>query len=200
MIFIYFIFYIKTIISLEKSFLNVYQYKNKLLVKSCIEDIKNKLIERPQIKVYGKICYQNRSIGFFSNESIGYNYSKQVIKSQKLTSNLNELLNSINVIFDSDFNSILINYYKDGNDYIGNHSDDESCLDKNGVVALSYGAVRKFRIKDKITKKTVVDIPTEDYSIIHMGGEFQKEFTHSIPIQKKIKDERWSFTFRKHLY
>ena len=190
----------KTIISLEKSFLNVYQYKNKLLVKSCIEDIKNKLIERPQIKVYGKICYQNRSIGFFSNESIGYNYSKQVIKSQKLTSNLNELLNSINVIFDSDFNSILINYYKDGNDYIGNHSDDESCLDKNGVVALSYGAVRKFRIKDKITKKTVVDIPTEDYSIIHMGGEFQKEFTHSIPIQKKIKDERWSFTFRKHLY
>ena len=190
----------KTIISTEKSFLNIYQYENKLLVKNCIEDIKNKLIERPEIEVYGKICYQNRSVGFFSNESIGYNYSNRMIKSQKLTSNLNELLNSINIIFNSDFNSILINYYKDGNDYIGNHSDNEKCLDKIGVVSLSYGSIRKFRIKDKITKKTVVDIPTENFSIIHMGGEFQKEFTHSIPVEKKIKDERWSFTFRKHLY
>tara|TARA_Y100000741_G_scaffold24397_1_gene17625 strand:+ start:12149 stop:12724 length:576 start_codon:yes stop_codon:yes gene_type:complete len=190
----------KTIISTEKSFLNIYQYENKLLVKSCIEDIKNKLIERPEIQVYGKICYQNRSIGFFSNESIGYNYSNQMIKSQNLTSNLNELLNSINIIFNSAFNSILINYYKDGNDNIGNHSDNEKCLDKIGVVSLSYGAIRKFRIKDKITKKTVVNIPTENLSIIHMGGEFQKEFTHSIPVEKKIKDDRWSFTFRKHLY
>ena len=78
---------------------------------------------------------------------------KRMIKSQNLTSNLNELLNSINIIFNSDFNSILINYYKDGNDYIGNHSDDEKCLDKIGV-SLSYGSIRKFRIKDKITKKT----------------------------------------------
>jgi len=32
-----------------------------------------------------------------------------------------------------------------------------------------------------------------------MQGEFQKEFTHEIPIQKKILDERISLTFRKHI-
>ena len=32
-----------------------------------------------------------------------------------------------------------------------------------------------------------------------MGGEFQKEFTHEIPIERKVKNVRWSFTFRKHL-
>ena len=32
-----------------------------------------------------------------------------------------------------------------------------------------------------------------------MAGNFQKEFTHEIPIQKKVSDERISFTFRKHL-
>ena len=31
-----------------------------------------------------------------------------------------------------------------------------------------------------------------------MGGNFQKLYTHEIPIQKKIKEYRISFTFRKH--
>ena len=32
-----------------------------------------------------------------------------------------------------------------------------------------------------------------------MAGDFQKEFTHEIPAEKKIKEGRISFTFRKHL-
>ena len=36
------------------------------------------------------------------------------------------------------------------------------------------------------------------YSMLQMGGDFQKEFTHEIPIEKKVKEPRISFTFRKH--
>ena len=43
-----------------------------------------------------------------------------------------------------------------------------------------------------------MDIPTTSNSIIHMGGDFQKEFTHGIPVEKKVKEERYSLTFRKH--
>ena len=65
---------------------------------------------------------------------------------------LNELLLYINSKFDSEFNGILINKYSGGTEYIGKHSDDESGLDrKAGVVTLSYGAVRKFRIRNKVT-------------------------------------------------
>ena len=32
-----------------------------------------------------------------------------------------------------------------------------------------------------------------------MAGNFQKEFTHEIPIEKKVKEVRYSFTFRTHL-
>ena len=32
-----------------------------------------------------------------------------------------------------------------------------------------------------------------------MTGDFQNEFTHEIPIEKNIKDIRYSFTFRKHI-
>jgi len=72
-------------------------------------------------------------------------------------------------------------------------------LDKTGVVALSYGTSRKFRIRDKNTNKIVKDIDTGHMVLLNMGGEFQKEFTHEIPVEKKISGCRYSFTFRKHL-
>ena len=50
----------------------------------------------------------------------------------------------------------------------------------------------------KETKEIMCDESTTHCSILHMGGNFQKLYTHEIPIQKKIKEPRISFTFRKH--
>ena len=97
------------------------------------------------------------------------------------------------------YNGILVNRYNDGNNYISDHSDNENTVYDIGVIAISYGAVRKFRIRNKITKNKIIDIPTTSYSLIQMRGDFQIEFTHGIPIEKKIKDVRYSLTFRKHI-
>ena len=121
------------------------------------------------------------------------------MKAKPFTDNLRHLLFHVNEMFDSDYNGILVNRYENGTKYIGSHSDDESCLSNNGVVALSFGVTRTFRIRDKMTKKIYLDIPSKSYDFIHMGGDFQKEFLHEIIKEKKIKDERISFTFRKHL-
>ena len=72
-------------------------------------------------------------------------------------------------------------------------------MDDCGVVAISYGATRKFRIRDKKTQQIVKDFPLESYSMLQMGGKFQEEFTHEIPVEKKVKSGRYSFTFRRHL-
>ena len=182
------------------SFLNVYPYnENQELIEKCIAEFKDELLIKPPIKLYGKIVHQQRNIGFFSNESIGYYYSGQLARSKPLQPNLSKLMKLINERFETKYNGILVNYYEDGTNYIGDHSDDEKNLDIGGVVCISYGAVRKFRIRDKLTKKIIVDVPTISCGIIHMGGDFQKEFTHEIPIEKKVKDCRYSFTFRKHL-
>jgi alkylated DNA repair dioxygenase AlkB len=186
-------------IQTEKSFLKVYPFNNTTLLEQCVEEIKDKLIVNPPIRIYGKNCIQHRSIGFFSNKSIGYYYSGKLAASQNLTPNIQKLLDLINRKFSTEFNGILVNKYLDGNDYIGKHSDDEANLSDIGVVSISFGAIRKFRIRDKLNNRIVLDIPTNPYEIIHMGGDFQKEFTHEIPIEKKIKDVRYSFTFRKHL-
>ena len=164
-----------------------------------IEEIDDQLEENLPIMIFGKERMQRRSIGFFSDSSIGYKYSKRLVASKPLTPTLMILLDEINEKFNSDYNGILINKYADGNDYIGKHSDDESALSNAGVVAMSYGASRIFRIRNKETGEIVKDIPTASNEILVMGGNFQKEFTHEIPIEKKITDTRYSLTFRKHL-
>ena len=187
-----------TWIETDKSFLSEKNFQDNELVDKCVEVVKPLLLERPEIIVFGKVCHQNRNVGFFSNTSIGYKYSGKLMKSQELPEYLSCLLEEVNRIYGAEFNGILVNRYMNGNDYIGGHSDDESGLDRVGVVCLSVGEKRKFRIRDKRTGKIVKDIPTQSYHLLHMGGDFQSEFTHEIPVQKKIKGERISFTFRKH--
>lgn len=193
------------IIKTNKSFLikeNLTEIHNcqidKKLLENCIEDIKNLLEIKPPMKIYDKIVHQKRDVGFFSDKSIGYYYSNQLAKSKPMTLNLDLLMELINELTNSNFNGILINRYIDGKDYISAHSDDEKNLDKSGVISISYGGERIFRIRDKKTKNIVEDILIKSMDIIHMGGDFQKEFTHEVPPTMDNVDIRYSFTFRCH--
>ncbi len=184
----------------NQSFLSHSKYDNIELLQSCIEDVNEELEIKPEIIVFDKVCHQQRDIGFYSNNSIGYHYSNKLMKSKPLTENLEKLIKEVNEIFSSEFNGILINRYNDGTNYIGAHSDDEKGLDENiGVVSLTYGEKRIFRIRDKFTKKIILDVEPETGDFIQMGGRFQKYYTYEIPVQKKIKSARYSFTFRKHI-
>ena len=180
------------------AFLDKTMFTNIELLEKCIIDIEPLLEEKPEIIIFGKKCKQQRNIGFFSDKSIGYKYSKKIMESKPLTKSMSELLDIVNIIFSTQFNGILVNKYMNGNDYIGAHSDDETGLEPIGVISISYGAQRIFRIRKKETKQHICDELTTHCSIIHMGGNFQKLYTHEIPIQKKIKEPRISFTFRKH--
>jgi alkylated DNA repair dioxygenase AlkB len=188
-------FYIQT----ERSYFGKVNADIDDLLSECVTEIDGKLIDSPSINVFGREAIQHRNIGFFSDHSEGYRYSGQLATSKPLTASLQILLNLINIEFGSDFNGILVNEYPDGTHYIGKHSDDESALSNAGIVCISYGASRKFRIRAKLTGEIVMDIPTTSKEIWVMGGDFQKEFTHEVPVEKKVKEKRVSFTFRKHL-
>ena len=185
------------IIKTNDSSLKVGYFKDLDLIDKCISDIQDKLVHKPEIKVFGKVCHQPRDVGFFSDESIGYKYSRQIMRSQSLTSSLSSLLDMVNKEFNANFNGILVNLYVDGNDSIGDHSDDEASIGKEGVVAISTGAVRKFRIRDKSSRKIVKDIPMEHGMILQMCGDFQKEFIWDTR-GEAYKKSRISFTFRYH--
>lgn len=171
-----------------------------------------------EIKVCGNVGHQHRGIAFLCNDPNvkGYYYSGQLAKSQKMPEEIEELVNSINKELGTKYNAALCNYYRDGNDYIGEHSDNESNLDpKMGVLSISFGATRIFRSKNirpveveydenfitcHKTNATTnrYDIELEDEMVCLMSGEYQKDFKHEIPIQKKIKEARVSLTLRYH--
>lgn len=179
------------------------------LVAQCVDVLEadSLLDANPEIVIYGKICHQRRHVGFFSDEAVGYHYSTTTTSAKPMPPPLRELLARVNTLFQNvdttvqpPYNGILINKYVDGSDTIGRHSDDERTLARDaGVVSLSYGAPRIFRVRCKASGgKKVLDVVTRPDKMLQMVGNFQREFTHEIPVEKKVKEPRWSFTFRKH--
>ena len=158
----------------------------------------------PPIRSYdGVPRFQRRNVRFFSDVSDGYRYSGQIAKAIPLSPYpiLSDMMNVVNETLGSEFNGILVNRYINGDKNIGAHSDDEEFLDKNHkmIATLAFGTVRTFRIRDKRSKKIVEDYEHKSRTLLMMDGRFQNEFTHEIPASKKVKGERISLTFRKHI-
>jgi alkylated DNA repair dioxygenase AlkB len=94
------------------------------------------------------------------------------------------------------FNAVLGNLYRNGNDYIAAHSDDESEHNKECFIAsISLGAVRDFVLKDQ-RGKTVFSIPLAHGSLFIMGKNFQKKLKHLVPKRLRVKEPRINLTFR----
>ncbi len=165
-------------------------------IEQCVNDVDSLLVENLPVKVFGKDGVQHRGVGFFSDETKEYKYSKQSVPAQPLSDNLSELLTIVNTFFASTYNGILVNKYKDGIDYIGAHPDNEAHIDKCGVVAISFGTPRNFRVRDIVTKKILCNVETISGQCLVMNNTFQQNFHHEIPQQKTIISPRWSFTFR----
>jgi alkylated DNA repair dioxygenase AlkB len=95
------------------------------------------------------------------------------------------------------YNGALVNWYMDGNDSIGFHSDDEKDMDPEApIFSFSFGGVRTFEIKAK--NETVISgmkIRTMPGLVIIMGGNMQKEFLHGIPKEKNA-EPRINITIR----
>lgn len=113
-----------------------------------------------------------------------YKFSGVVHKGHKLPAEFEPFLkwmNETKYAIKHEFNEVLVNWYEDGSHYIGSHSDDEGGLhSRSDIVTISLGEKRKFRIRDKKTKKIVLDIELDNRTVVVMRGDTQKEFKHEI--------------------
>lgn len=154
----------------------------------------------PKFKLMGKNCIMHRRVGFFVNNSNiePYYFSNQVAKTMIMPQWMEEIMNKVNSRIGTEFNACLVNHYRNGDDSIGMHSDNTANLSNGIVASVSLGEPRRFIVKDR-DNKTVFDEETRNNQLLVMDGEdFQKEFKHGIPVQKKVKNSRVSLTFRKH--
>lgn len=176
------------------------------LLKKCVKDVENTLLVKPEIHIHGRTVNQSRDVGFYSDAVKGYHYSGRLMESQPLTKSLQRILRYVNKRYKSNYNGILINRYR-GKDKIGKHSDDERNLDANaGVISISFGGTRIFRVRDKNTGEILQDFTVRNGDLMRMYGDFQKQLTHEV-MPPRVKDirldpsfeqERYSLTFRSH--
>lgn len=96
---------------------------------------------------------------------------------------------------DARFNSVLLNYYRDGSDTVGWHADDEPELGLKPVIAsVSLGATRDFMLRHN-TKNLKTTIPLEHGSLLLMTGSTQANWQHSLPRRVNV-GPRVNLTFR----
>jgi alkylated DNA repair dioxygenase AlkB len=94
------------------------------------------------------------------------------------------------------FNSVLANLYRDGRDSMGWHSDDERSLGPDPVIAsLSFGAVRRFRLKHKSTQESIA-LDLSPGSCLVMAGALQHHWRHALPKTAKPVGPRVNLTYR----
>jgi alkylated DNA repair dioxygenase AlkB len=97
----------------------------------------------------------------------------------------------------AEFNSLLLNRYRHGQNSISFHADNEPELGENPVVAtVSLGSEREFVLKHRKTRETLT-YRLPHGSLLLMGGASQHHWLHGIPKTKDEVGERISLTLRR---
>lgn len=132
-----------------------------------------------------------------ADPGIVYSYSNNLLQTRPWTPLLLTIKARVEACLNYDFNAVLVNLYRDGNDYVGWHSDDEQELGAEPVIAsLSLGATRTFAFRHKTSGKSGATELTSG-SLLCMQALFQHEWLHSVPIAKQVSAPRINLTFRK---
>ena len=125
-----------------------------------------------------------------------YTYSGVTHQAIAWTPTLMEIRRQVEAAAETPFNSVLLNFYRDGQDSMGYHTDAEPELGDNPAIAsISLGAVRQFAMKHSATGAKL------KYELAHgslpiMGGTCQHHWIHGVPKTKAKVGERINLTFR----
>lgn len=152
--------------------------------------------QQESLVVYGKEHAIPRLQCFYGDEGVKYQYSGKVFNAQLWDDNLRQLKQLVESICQVKFNCVLANLYRDGNDCMGWHADDEAELGKTPVIAsLSFGATRCFKLKHRLSNEKF-EIELTSGSLLIMAGSTQEFWYHSLPKRARVNSARVNLTFR----
>lgn len=167
------------------------------------DQILRKLIDQTiwrqeSVNIYGKHHQQPRLVSLYGDPGKKYDYSGISLMPFQWTDLLREIRRRVEDCTDAHFNAVFLNLYRDHNDSMGFHSDDERELGKNPVIAsVTFGATRVFLLKHKFRKELPLQkVPLEAVSVLLMRGETQHFWKHGINKQKEPCGPRVNLTFR----
>jgi alkylated DNA repair dioxygenase AlkB len=158
--------------------------------------IMNKLIhetsfKQPVQKMYEKEIITPRLMAWYGDAG------NKISDISPWTSELLMIKSKVELIAEMEFNCVLLNYYRDGNDSVAWHSDKESVPGRKTTVAsVSFGQVRSFDIRNKQNRSEKYSIKLENGSFLLMKSGLQDGWEHRIAKSTRPMKARLNLTFR----
>ena len=150
-----------------------------------------------EINFMGNIHPVPRLTYWYSKENKEYVYSGIKVLPVPYTKVIQRLSDRVEEKSGYKFNSVLLNQYRDGNDKVAWHADDEKSLgDIINIASVSVGAERDFQFKSKHNSEEKKEIELTHGSLLVMHDPLQKNWLHQIPVRKKVNKPRINLTFR----
>lgn len=149
------------------------------------------------IQIFGKRVLQPRLTAWCADPGVDIRYSGITYQPQAWLPCLLEIKARIQAELSHAFNGVLLNYYRDGQDSMGWHRDNERYLGPEPVIAsISFGAVRTFKMRHRAGIASPLSLDLASGSLLIMRGKTQEYWEHSLPKRKRIGDSRINLTFR----
>lgn len=154
--------------------------------------------QHERVVVWGKSHLQPRLTAWYGDPGRSYTYSGTVMHPMPWTNLLLAIRRELETLIEERFNSVLLNMYRDQNDRMGFHSDNEPSLGTDPTIAsLSFGATRTLQFKHKRRK----ELPTKPVkltsgSLLLMKGSTQRNWNHGVNKEAAVCGPRINLTFR----
>lgn len=149
------------------------------------------------IKLWGKVHDVPRLQQWFADEGMVYTWSGIRMEPEPWSEPLERLRARLHEALGLRFNTALANLYRDGNDTVGWHADDEPELGDAPVIAsISLGATRDFVLRHRTRPELVQSICLTHGSLLVMAGRTQEHWRHCVPRRKRVHAPRINLTFR----
>lgn len=151
------------------------------------------------VMVWGRKVLQPRLTAWYGDAGANYAYSGIQLQPRPWTPLLLDIKTRTENAVGATFNSVLLNYYRDQNDSIGFHSDDEPELgERPKIASLSLGEERIFVLKHKrLRQAKPVRLRLASGSLLLMAGDTQHYWRHGIAKESRPCGPRVNLTFRR---
>ncbi|WP_018691595.1 alpha-ketoglutarate-dependent dioxygenase AlkB family protein [Algicola sagamiensis] len=173
------------------------KFLSSVCASQLFEQLKKEIIwEQPQIRMFGKMVRIPRLQAWYGDDSATYQYSGLTNQPHPWTDTLLALKTELAAYLQQPLNSVLINLYRDGEDSMGWHRDNEKELGERPlIVSISLGTPRRFLLKNRKTDERIERLLTPG-SLLVMEGDSQEIWLHSVPKMKRVLSSRINLTFR----
>lgn len=160
---------------------------------------------QPEVSVYGRRHPVPRLTCWLGDPGCTYAYSGLLETPHPWTPPLAQLRQLLEAHLGVPFNSLLLNRYRDGQDRMGWHADDERELAAGHPIAsLSLGASRTLRFRPRPGSALGASGDRSPFGVLLQNGDLlvmhapsQSHWQHALPSRRGVREERLNLTFRR---